>query len=90
MKRNVANFVPKCLTFQQMKAKHKRPSRLLQPLPILEWKWDHITMNFVVGLPRLQQNHDVIWVIVDHMTKSAHFITYSMTYPVERMSRMYL
>ena len=47
-------------------------------------------MDFVVSLPRSQQNHDAIWVIVDRLTKSAHFIAYNMTYPVEKMSRLYL
>ena len=47
-------------------------------------------MDFVVGLPRSQQNHNTIWVIVDRLTKTAHFITYSMTYSVERLSRLYI
>ena len=89
MKKDVANFVSKCLTCQQVKAKHKIPYGLLQPLPIPEWKLEHITMDFVVGLLRSQQNHDVIWVIVDRLTKSTHFIAYNMTCPIERMSRIY-
>jgi len=48
--------------------------RLLQPLPIPVWKWDHITMDFIVGLPRTQRKHDAIWVVVDQLTKSAHFL----------------
>ena len=87
MKREVAVHVSKCLTCQQVKAKHQS---LLQTLPIPQWKWEHITMDFVVGLPRTQQNHDAIWVVVDRLTKSAHFIAYSMTYPVEKLSRLYL
>ena len=47
-------------------------------------------MDFVVGLPRSQQNHDAIWIVVDRLTKSAHFIAYSMMYPVEKLSRLYL
>lgn len=54
MKRDVTLFVSKCLTCQQVKAKHQRPAGLLQPLPIAEWKWEHVTMDFVVGLPRTQ------------------------------------
>ena len=90
MKREVAVYVSKCLTCQQVKAKHQRLAGLLQPLPIPRWKWEHITMDFVVGLPRSQQNHDAIWVVVDRLTKSAHFIAYSMTYSVEKLSRLYL
>lgn len=52
MKKDVAIFVSKCLTCQQVKAEHQRPAGLLQPLPIAEWKWEHVTMDFVVGLPR--------------------------------------
>ena len=74
MKREVAEYVSKCLICQQVKVEHQRPLGLLQPLPIPQWKWEHITMDFVVGLPRSQQNHDSIWVIVDRLTKSAHFI----------------
>ena len=47
-------------------------------------------MDFTVGYPRSQQSHDAIWVIVDRLTKSAHFIAYDMTYTVEKMSRLYL
>ena len=90
MKRDVADYVSKCLTCQQVKAEHRRPPGLLQPLPIPEWKWEHITMDFIVGLPKSQQGHDAIWVVVDRLTKSAHFIAYDMTYTVEKMSGLYL
>ena len=52
MKKDVAEFVARCLTCQQVKAEHKRPGGLLQPLPVPEWKWERITMDFVVGLPK--------------------------------------
>ena len=50
MKKDIAGYVSRCLTYQQVKAEHQRPAGLLQPLPILEWKWEHVTMDFVVGL----------------------------------------
>ena len=65
MKRDVAEFVAKCLVCQQVKAEHPKPSRALQPLPIPEWKWEHITMDFVVGLPRMRASFDAIWAVVD-------------------------
>ncbi|RVW22844.1 Transposon Ty3-I Gag-Pol polyprotein [Vitis vinifera] len=57
MKRDISQFVSKCLTCQQVKVEHQKPAGLLQPLPIAEWKWDHVTMDFVTGLPRTPQNH---------------------------------
>ena len=65
MKRDIAEFVSRYLTCQQIKAKHQRPRGLLQPLPIPEWKWEHITMDFVVGLPKSLQGYDFVWVIID-------------------------
>ena len=60
MKRDIAEFVSKCLTCQQVKLEHQRPLRLLQQLPILEWKWDMIAMDFVSGLPRTSSRYDAI------------------------------
>ncbi|GJR81127.1 putative reverse transcriptase domain-containing protein [Tanacetum coccineum] len=74
LKRDVATFVSKCLTCQQVKIEHQRASGLLQPLEIPVWKWDEISMDFVTGLPRTQRKHDAIWVVVDRLTKSAHFL----------------
>nr|GFD20455.1 retrotransposon protein, putative, Ty3-gypsy subclass [Tanacetum cinerariifolium] len=69
MKRDVATFVSGCLIYQQVKIKHQRASGLLQPLDILVWKWEEISMDFVTGLPRTQRRHDAIWVVVDRLTK---------------------
>ena len=65
MKRHVGDFVRRCLTCQQVKAKHQKPAGLLQPLEVAEWKWGHVTMDFVTHLPRTLQIHDAVWVIVD-------------------------
>ncbi|GJX20283.1 putative nucleotidyltransferase, ribonuclease H [Tanacetum coccineum] len=81
MKRDVATFVSKCLTCQQVKIEHQRASGLLQPLEIPVWKWDEISMDFVTGLPRTQRKHDAIWVVVDRLTKSAHFLPIRKDYP---------
>ena len=74
MKRHVGDFVRRCLTCQQVKAEHQKLTGLLQPLEVAEWKWEHVTMHFVTHLPRTQQRHDAVWVIVDRFTKSAHFL----------------
>ena len=65
MKKDIADFVSRCLMCQQVKEKHQKPHRTLHPLPILEWKWEHITMDFVVGLPCTQTGYDAFWVILD-------------------------
>jgi hypothetical protein len=67
-------YVASCDTCQRLKAEHQRPAGLLQPLAIPQWKWDDINMDFVVGLPRTQKGNDSIWVIVDRLTKVAHFL----------------
>ena len=74
MKREVVEYVSKCFICQQVKAERQKPSGLLQPLPIPEWKWERITMDFVLKLPPTVQRHDGIWVVVDRLTKSAHFL----------------
>src|ERR1700738_2585341 len=70
MKREIAEYVASCVTCQRVKVEHQRPVGLLKPLPIPEWKWEHIAMDFVTGLPRSQKGYDSIWVIVDQLTKS--------------------
>ena len=90
MKRNVGDFVRRCLTCQQVKAEHQRPTGLLQPLEIAEWKWEHITMDFVTHLQRTSRKHDAIWVIVDRLTKSAHFMAVRMTFTLEEFCRLYI
>lgn len=90
MKSDIASFVSKCPTCQQVKAEHQRPAGLLQPLPVPEWKWEHITMDFVVGLPRTKNQHDAVWVIVDRLTKSVHFLPMKMTDPLEKLARLYI
>ena len=90
MKKDVATFVAKCLTCQQVKAEHQRPAGLLQPLPIPEWKWDKITMDFVTNLLKTLRKNDAIWVIVNRLTKSAHFILIRIDYSLTKLSKLYV
>ncbi|GJW58885.1 putative reverse transcriptase domain-containing protein, partial [Tanacetum coccineum] len=90
MKRDIATYVSKCLTCSKVKAKHQRSSGLLQQPDILEWKWDKITMDFITKLSRLKNGHDTIWVIVDRLTKSAHFLAIREDYSTERLARIYI
>ena len=90
MKRHVGDFVRRCLTCQQVKAEHQKPAGLLQPLEVAEWKWEHVTMDFVTHLPRTPQGHHVVWVMIDWLTKSAHFLAVRMTFTLERFYRLYI
>nr|GFA70698.1 reverse transcriptase [Tanacetum cinerariifolium] len=89
MKRDVATFVSRCLICQQVKIEHQRASGLLQPLDIPVWKWVKISMDFVTGLPRTQRRHDAIWVVVDRLTKSAHFLPICKDYSVSRLAEIF-
>ena len=90
MKKDIAGYIFRCLTYQQVKAEHQRPTGLLQPLLILEWKWEHVTMDFVVGLPMTQKGYNDVWVIVDRLTKTAHFLPFSTRWSVEKLARYYI
>ncbi|KAG8497069.1 hypothetical protein CXB51_008359 [Gossypium anomalum] len=90
MKRDIFEFVSKCLICQQVKAEHQVPSGLLQPIMVPEWKWDRITMDFVLGLPLTPGKKDAIWVIVDRLTKSAHFIPVRTDYSLNKLAELYI
>ena len=90
MNKHIATFVSQCLTCQQIKAEHQRPSGLLQPLQIPQWKWEHITMDFVVGLPRTQVGFDGVWVIVDRLTKTSHFLLFKTRWLVSKLAELFI
>ncbi|GJT44107.1 putative reverse transcriptase domain-containing protein [Tanacetum coccineum] len=90
MKAEIATYVSKCLTYAKVKAEHQKPSGLLQQPEIPEWKWEKITMDFVSGLPRTPSGYDSIWVIVDRLTKSAHFLPMKKTDSIEKLAQLYL
>jgi hypothetical protein len=80
MKHETTRYVSECDTYQKVKADYMKPGGLLQPLSIPDWKWDNIIMDFIMGLPLTVRKFDSIWVIVDRLTKSAHFIPISTKY----------
>ncbi|GJU60420.1 putative reverse transcriptase domain-containing protein [Tanacetum coccineum] len=90
MKADIATYVSKCLTCAKVKAEHQRPLGLLMQPEIPQWKWDNITMDFIIKLPNSSQGYDTIWVIVDRLTKSAIFLRMRENDPMERLARMYL
>jgi hypothetical protein len=90
MKREIAEYVARCDNCQRIKAEHQRPAGLLQPLQIPQWKWDKIGMDFIVGLPRTRAGYDSIWVVVDCLTKAAHFIPVKTTYNSAVLAELYM
>ena len=90
MKRYVIEYVSKCLTCQQVKAEHQVPSCLLNPIMVPQWKWDNIVVVFMSGLPLTQRKPDFVWVIVDRLTKSAHFIPVRIDYSMDRLEELYV
>ena len=86
----MAEYVALCDTCQRVKAEHQRPIGLLQPMKIPEWKWEEVGMDFIVGLPHTQRGYDSIWVIVDWLTKVAHFILVKTHYKGPKLAQLYM
>jgi hypothetical protein len=63
---------------------------MLQPLPIPSWKWEDISMDFIMGLPKTSRGFDSIWVIVDLQTKSAHFIPVKIEHTAMTYAKLYI
>ncbi|GJX31694.1 putative reverse transcriptase domain-containing protein [Tanacetum coccineum] len=90
MKADITTYVSNYLTCARVKAEHQRTSELLVQPAIPEWKWDNITMDFITKLPKSSQGFDTIWVIVDRLTKSAHFLPIRENDPLDKLARLYL
>ncbi|GJV03602.1 putative reverse transcriptase domain-containing protein [Tanacetum coccineum] len=89
-KADITTYVSKCLTYAKVKAEHQRPSGLMVQPNIPQWKWDNITMDFIMKLPKSSQGYDTIWVIVNRLTKSAIFVPMRETDMMDKLARMYL
>ncbi|KAI3692763.1 hypothetical protein L6452_32585 [Arctium lappa] len=90
MKLDVAYYVERCVMCLQVKAEHQSPYGSLQSLSIPEWKWEHITMDFITKLPKTLRGHDTIWVVVDRLTKSAYFLAMIETLPMDKLAKLYI
>ena len=90
LRRDIAAHVAICDVCQRVKAEHQRPAGLLQPLQVPEWKFDEVGMDFITGLPKTPIGHDAIWVIMDRLTKVAHFIPVHVTYGGAKLAELYL
>jgi hypothetical protein len=86
----IARYVARCDTCRRVKAKHMKTVGPLQSLPIPTWKWEDISMDFIVGLPRTAKGYDSIWVIIDRLKKIAHFLPVKTYYPVLTYAQMYI
>ncbi|GKC92318.1 putative reverse transcriptase domain-containing protein [Tanacetum coccineum] len=89
MKKDIAVYVSRCLTCLKVKAEHQRPSRLIQQPEIPKWKGEGIAMDFVTKLPKTSSGHDTIWLIMDRLTKSAHFLPMREDYKMDRLARFW-
>jgi hypothetical protein len=90
MKKEIAEYVSRCGICQQVKIEHQWPAGKLQPLPIPEWKWENIAMDFVTGLPKEKRGNEAIWVVVDRLMKSALFLPTKMTDLVDKLAKLYV
>ena len=90
MKADIAGHVARCDICNRIKAKHHRPAGLLKPLDVPMWKWESVSMDFIVGLPRTLKSHDSIWVIVDRLTKVAHFVAMRNDHRIEKLIDPYV
>ncbi|WVZ80536.1 hypothetical protein U9M48_028005, partial [Paspalum notatum var. saurae] len=89
MKREIAKYVSECDVCQRVKADHLKPAGMLQPLAF-RLKWEDVHMDFIVGLPRTQKGYDSIWVIIDRLTKSAHFLPVKTCYTAATYAGLYI
>jgi hypothetical protein len=90
MRREAAHYVSECDTCRKVNADYMKPGGLLQPLSISEWKCDDISMDFIVGLPLMTHKFDSILVIMDRLSKSAHFIPVHTNYNVQKYVGIYI
>ena len=90
MKKEMVEYIAHCLECQQFKAEHKHRAGLLQPLPIPEWKWETISMDFITGLPNNFQWHDSMMVVVDKLRKDSHFIPVKSTYKAVNIAYIFM
>ena len=90
MKTEITDYVSRCAVCQQVKAERKKPFGLIQPLPVPQWKWENVTMDFVYKLPSTRNGYDGVWVIVDWLTKSAHFIPMMEKYSLNKLAEWFI
>ena len=90
MKRDIGEYISRCMKCQQVKVEHQHPAGLLQPFPILEWKWEVISMDFTTGFPMTMKQHDLIMVVLHKLKKESHFILVKSTYKADAIEKIFM
>jgi hypothetical protein len=90
MKKDVFDYITRCMECQKVKVEHRHPVGLLQPLPIPEKKWEVITMDFITGLPKTNKQHDSIMVVVEKLTKAAHFVPVKTMHTITNIADIFM
>eukprot|EP00253_Pinus_taeda_P009191 PITA_09191 len=90
LRKDVMEYLSRCLEVHLAKAKHQHASSLLQPLPIPEWKWETVSLDFITGLPHTRKQHDSIIVVLDKLRKTAHFILAKSTYKTMEITNIFM
>jgi hypothetical protein len=90
LKKDIDDYLAKCLEFQQVKAEHRHPIGFLHPLPIPKWKWETISMDFIKGLPKSTKQNDTIMVVVEKLSKDAHIIPVKSTCKAIDISNIFM
>src|ERR1044072_9441076 len=90
MKREIAQFIAECDICRRVKAEHQRPAGTLRPLPILKWKWDKVSMDFITGFPKTQKGNDAIFVVIDRLSKVPHFLPIRESITASQLADFYV
>ena len=90
MKRKVEAYIAKCQKCQQVKVEHQHLVGILQPWSILEWKWEDISMDFIIGFPMTARQNDSIMVAMENLSKEAHFILVKSTHKASDISKIFM
>jgi hypothetical protein len=90
MKKYVVDYIARCMECQRVKDEHRHPMSFLQPLPIPEKKWEVVTIDFITKFPRTTKQHDSIMVVVDKLTKAAHFVPVKMNHTTTNIAEIYM
>ena len=90
MKREIARYVAECNVCCRVKAEHQRPAGVLQLLPIPLWKWDEVGMDFITSFPKTKRGHNAIWVVIDRLSKVAHFLPIREAITTSQLADLYV